>query len=170
MKEEKMVTAEGRIEVEKRALEFKLIEANAKIEKLTPKTLRDHMLYGRHEAARTHELQTLQAAREALIEQIRILESQLSTLLQAPTTKRVSRGPTKQKKIYDRVEKLLKKNPDKSKNELFGIVAEAMGMKDEAVHERYNQQQRKEVTKKAAKHSASHVDPKGPTNKKKSNE
>jgi hypothetical protein len=164
-KEAKMATPEEKIQTEKRDLEFRLIEVNAQIEKLTPESLRDHILFRRNEAARNHELQVLHGTRQALIEQVRILSQQLSMFQQAGTGKRLSRGPTKQKKIYERVHQLRNEQPDKNDNERFSIVADEMDMRDEAVRERYYQQQRKEVGKKSTKKASLRSGPPDPTPK-----
>jgi len=134
---------------EKKELEFKLITVKCKIKKLTPTTFGEQLSFNRLYDARLHELRHLDAERDALIEQLSRLEDEIVSLQQAakPTSTTSQKTP-KQKLIYDRVEQLLRDDPGKSKAQCFSIVAGEFDMSDAAVHERYNQQQRKELRKK----------------------
>lgn len=122
---------------EKRALEFRLISVDAKIERSTPRSLDDHMEFSRNRAAREGELRSLEAEKDALNQQIRILDQQIAALQQATIPKNAAKQAPKRQIIYAQIETLLAQNPGMKKSEAISRTADELDMTDEAVKKAY---------------------------------
>jgi hypothetical protein len=127
--------ASSDLQAERRKLEFRLIEIEAKIDALTPKTITDHMDRNRTRFSSDRELRLLEGDRDAAKKQLLVLDIDIAaaSAKKQPSNKKV----TLKQKTFDRVEDLKQKHPDLDISKLLEKVAEEESKEYDAIKKRY---------------------------------
>lgn len=129
-------TPEQRIDEKIETLQLKLIEENALIQSLKPRSLEEF------DWTRAQELRQHEATRDGIKEQIAFLSAKKAKMSSTPTHRQAPKT-TKQSRVHNEILKLKKGNPSLTNEKAFELLAERSGDSEEAIRKAFYAEQKR---------------------------